>query len=248
MQDFTNSIALVTGGARGIGQAVVRKLADAGATVVFTYSSSQGPAEELASSLRAAGRAVLGVKADVRDAAAMAGLVETIEKEHGRLDVLVNNAGIIKDQLVLAMEDSDWGDVLATNLTGAYHCIKPAARLMLRKRSGSIVNVSSIAGSRPGRGHCNYAASKGGLEALTKALAVELAPKNVRVNCVAPGMIETDMSQAVRELAADKVLERIPLKRFGKPDEIADAVLFLAGPRSAYVTGAVLHVDGGACV
>lgn len=245
---FSEKIALVTGGTRGIGRAIVQQLAQSGATVVFTYAGSKAQAEELQGSLQAQGHKVTGAQVDVKDGLAVAGIVEMIEKEHGRLDVLVNNAGIIRDQLVLMMDQSDWDDVISTNLTGVYNTIKPAARLMMRKRRGAIVNLSSIAGTRPGRGHANYAASKGGIEALTKALAVELAGKSIRVNAVAPGVIETDMSKDVRDAAGAQILERIPLKRYGTVDDVANCVLFLASDLAAYVTGTVLHVDGGVCV
>jgi 3-oxoacyl-[acyl-carrier protein] reductase len=245
---FADQVVLITGGTRGIGRAVVEAFAADGAHVVFTYNSSDAAAEELCGALRGKGGSVVARKVDVRDAQGVGETIAMIEKEHGRLDVLVNNAGIIRDTLILAMEDQDWGDVLATNLTGAFNAIRPAAKLMMRKRKGAIVNVSSIAGSRPGRGHCNYAASKGGLEAMTKALAVELSSRNIRVNCVAPGVIETDMSEEVRRQAGDLILERIPLKRYGRPEEIAHAVQFLASDLSGFITGTVLHVDGGACV
>jgi 3-oxoacyl-[acyl-carrier protein] reductase len=243
--NLKDKVVLVTGGSRGIGQAVVRRFAAEGATVVFTYAGNKAAADELVAAVQAAGGRTVGAQVDVRDAAGMAGTVDMIEKEHGRLDVLVNNAGIIRDTLVMAMESQDWDDVLATNLTGTFNAIKPAARLMMRRRQGAIVNLSSIAATRPGRGHANYAASKGGIEALTKALAVELGAKNIRVNCVAPGMIETDMSKDVRSLAGDQILSRITLKRYGTSDDVANAVVFLASDLSAYVTGTVLHVDGG---
>jgi 3-oxoacyl-[acyl-carrier protein] reductase len=245
---FADSVVLVTGGTRGIGRSIVEAFARDGAHVVFTYNSSDAAAEEVCGALRSGGHSVVARKVDVRDPHGVGETIAMIEKEHGRLDVLVNNAGIIRDTLILAMDDADWSDVLATNLTGAFNAIRPAAKLMMRKRKGSIVNVSSIAGSRPGRGHCNYAASKGGLEAMTKALAVELASRNIRVNCVAPGVIETDMSEEVRRQAGDLILDRIPLKRYGRPDEIAHAVQFLASELAGFVTGTVLHVDGGACV
>lgn len=243
--EFNSQVALVTGGSRGIGRAVVEGMAHAGATVLFTYAGSDSIARELEGGLRAAGQKVVALKADVRDGHAMAGVIDLIEREHGRLDVLVNNAGIIRDTLIMAMEEGDWNDVLSTNLTGLFQTIKPAARLMMRKRRGSIVNLSSVAATRPGRGHSNYAASKGGVESLTKALAVELAPKNIRVNCVAPGMIETDMSKDVRQLAGDQILDRILLRRYGTAADVANAVLFLASDLAGYVTGTVLHVDGG---
>ena len=243
--DFRDKVVLVTGGSRGIGRAVVEGFVADGATVVFTYSTNEAAAAELTGSLQSAGAKVIARRLDVRDAAAVGSLMDMIDAEHGRLDVLVNNAGIIRDQLMIAMEEHDWADVLATNLTGSFHTIKAAARLMMRRRQGSIVNVSSVAASRPGRGHANYAASKGGLESMTKAMACELAARGIRVNAVAPGMIETDMSRDVRQLAGDEILSRILMKRYGTPQDVANAVLFLASDLSAYVSGTIFHVDGG---
>lgn len=238
-------IALVTGGSRGIGRAIVEKFAFAGAHTFFTYSSSSKESDEIVRGLTDKGCKVAAFQADVRDEAQMSSLIEKIESEAGGLDILVNNAGIIRDQLLLTMESEDWSQVLATNLTGAYNVIKPSVRGMMRKRKGSIINISSIAGSKPGRGHSNYAASKGGIEAMTKALAVELGGKGIRVNAVAPGMIETDMSTTVREVAGAEILSHISLKRFGKPEDIANAVMFLASDMSSYVTGEIIHVNGG---
>lgn len=236
---------LITGGSRGIGRTLVENFAAAGARVYFTYAANAGAAQDLAGSLHGQGFTVQALQADVRDPTACADIIELIGKEHGQLDVLVNNAGIVRDGLIMTMDDQDWQDVLATNLTGAFNCIRPAAKLMMRRRQGVIVNMSSVAATRPGRGHANYAASKGGLEAMTKALAVELAPRNIRVNGVAPGMIETDMSKDVRQLAGDQVLAKILLKRYGQPQDVANAVLFLASDLAAYITGTVLAVDGG---
>jgi 3-oxoacyl-[acyl-carrier protein] reductase len=171
--------------------------------------------------------------------------VAAIEAEYGPIDVLINNAGIVKDDLMMAMEDAGWQDVINTNLGGAFYVTRAVSRQMMRKRSGNIINVSSVAASRPGRGQVNYAASKGGIETMTKALAVELAPRNIRVNCIAPGVIETEMSQDVRDAAGDKILESILVKRFGKPEDIANMAVFLASDLTSYITGEVIHIDGG---
>ena len=209
-------------------------------------ANAEDAARCLEAQLKELGHSVLAVRANVCAPEDMQGVIDMIEAEFGRLDCLVNNAGVIQDNLVLSMSRNEWDSVIDTNLTGAFNCIKPAATLMMKARSGTIINISSIAATRPGRGHSNYAASKGGLEAMTKALAVELAPKGIRVNCIAPGMIETDMSKDVRELAGERILEKILLGRFGRPEEVADAVSFLSGSMATYVTGTVLHVDGGA--
>lgn len=238
-----DKIVVVTGGTRGIGKEIVKKFSEEGSKVLFTYVSSEETANALCEETNP--ELVKGFKVDVKDTAGVQEFVEMVGKEYGGIDVLVNNAGIIRDTLLFTMDKQDWQDVLDTNLTGIFNTTKPAARLMMRKRYGSIINMSSIAGSRPGKGHANYAASKGGVETLTKALAAELATKKIRVNAVAPGMIETDMSQKVRDLASDQILDHILLKRFGQPEDIANAVLFLASDRSSYITGEVLHVDGG---
>ncbi len=240
-----NHVVLVTGGSRGIGRAIVTRFAEEGATVITTYRDGAAAAEDLCGGLKARGLSARAVKCDARDAQAMTDLVGMIGEEHGTLDVLVNNAGIIRDGLTMTMDDADWDAVIGTNLTGIFNAVRPAARLMMRARKGSIVNLSSIAAARPGKGHANYAAAKGGVEAMTRALAQELGSRHVRVNAVAPGMIETDMSQEVRDKGGDLILGHIALKRFGLPSDIADAVLFLASDRASYVTGQVLSVDGG---
>jgi len=236
---------LITGGSRGIGRCIAESFARSGATTLITYASAAAKADELVASLRADGLKAHAYKVDVKDTEAMGELVETVAKEFGKIDVLVNNAGVTRDNLIMMMDKDDWAEVLTTNLTGVYNAIKPVSRQMLRKRGGSIINLSSIAASKPGRGHSNYAATKGGIESLTKALAQEFGSKNIRVNCVAPGMIETDMSQKVRELAGDLILDSIVLKRYGAPQDIANAVMFLASDLASYITGEILHVDGG---
>jgi 3-oxoacyl-[acyl-carrier protein] reductase len=246
--EFADQVVIITGGSRGIGKAMVEAFAHGGARVVFTYVNGSDAARQLESSLRDKGLSVQAMQVDVRDEKAVEEAVTVVEKEHSRIDVLINNAGITHDGLIMTMEDKSWSDVLATNLNGAFHFCRSVSRFMMRRRQGSIINISSLVATRPGRGHCNYAASKGGLEAMTKALAIELAPRNIRVNCVAPGLIETDMSKDVRALAGDEILQRIPLKRYGQPAEVAAVVKFLSSKAASYITGSVIHVDGGLIV
>ena len=236
---------LITGGVRGIGRAMTTSLAASGAQVFATYVSNNAAAQDFIGSLRSQGLSAHAFKMDVRDAKQVEDVVSLLETEYGKIDVLLNNAGIVKDDLILGMEDSAWNDVLATNLSGNFHVTRAVARNMVRKRSGNIINISSIAASRPGRGQVNYAATKGGVETMTKALAVELAPRNIRVNCIAPGVITTEMSQDVRDAAGNQILENILLKRFGTPEDIANLAVFLASDLSSYITGEVIHIDGG---
>jgi len=242
---FADQIALVTGGSRGIGAATCRRLAREGARVHVGYREQREAAEAVVEGIRAAGGVASAVQLDVRDAASVDAAVEEVLRPARRLDVLVHCAGITRDGLLLAMDEAQWGDVLDTNAGGAYRVVKAAARAMLGRRSGAIVLLSSVAGQRPGRGHANYAASKGAVEAMTRALAVELAKKRIRVNAIAPGVIVTEMSARVREAAGPTILEEILLARFGDPEEIAAAIAFLASTDAAYVTGQVLAVDGG---
>jgi 3-oxoacyl-[acyl-carrier protein] reductase len=246
MNAFEGQTVIVTGGTRGIGRAVVEAFAQAGAKVAFTYQSNTNVANELVNGLNRDGMRAMA--ASPRGTEQFTSFVQAVEQDLGPVSVLINNAGIIRDQLLMSMSDEDWTDVIDTNLTGSYVALKAVVPLMVRRRKGAVVNISSIAGSRPGKGHCNYAASKGGLESMTKALAVELAARNVRVNCVAPGMIETDMSKNVRDLAGDEITARIPMKRFGTTKDIANAVVFLASEQASYITGSIIHVDGGLSV
>jgi 3-oxoacyl-[acyl-carrier protein] reductase len=243
--DFSGKVAIVTGGSRGIGRAVAAALAAAGAKTVFTYQSADAAAEALCAEAREKGQTLIAAKVDVRDAAGMAALVDKTEAEVGPIDIVVNNAGIIRDGLLAAMPPEDWSDVLDTNVTGTVNLLKPATRAMMRRRRGVVVNLSSVVAQKPGKGQANYAASKGAVESLTKALAAELGGRGVRVNCVAPGMIATDMSKAVRDAAGEQILAQIPLKRFGEPEDIAAAVLFLASDHARYITGQILQVTGG---
>lgn len=235
----------MTGGSRGIGRACVEALAAQGARVAFIYHSNEQKAAELVEQLRAADREALAIKADVRDAAKASEIVEKLADDWKSLDILVNSAGVIRDGLFATMSQEHWGEVVETNLFGTFNYCHAATRPMISQRRGSIINISSVAAEFGSRGQVNYAASKGGIDGLTRCLAKELAARKVRVNAVAPGMIETDMSEVVRNLAGDRIKEIIPLKRVGQPEEIAAVVVFLASEEASYLTGQVLRVDGG---
>ena len=242
-----DQVAVVTGGSRGIGKAVVQALAREGAKVAFVYRGSQPAAEQLQAEVTAAGGVAKAHQADVADPAAAERVVEAVLADWGRIDVLVNNAGVIRDKLFLQMEADDWNAVLGTNLGGTFAFCKAVAKQMaFKQRSGRIINVSSIAAEHVNVGQSNYAASKGAVNSFTRVLAAELGRRNVLVNAVAPGFIATDMSEAVRNMAGEDNLKKlIPVRRLGKPEDIAGVVLFLCGPAAAYITGQVITVDGG---
>ena len=242
---ISGKVAIVSGGSRGIGRAIALRLAADGADVTFFYRGNAAAADEVVAAAAAAGWKVAAEQLDVRDSAACAAAVERVPDRAGRIDILVNNAGITRDNPLAAFDDADVAEVLATNVTGTFNLCRAVVPYMTSQRSGAIVNLSSVAGDKGGRGQTNYAASKGAINALTRALAVELAPRKVRVNAVAPGVVDTEMSAEVRELAGETVLSRILLRRWGKPEEIADAVWFLVSAHASYITGQVLAVDGG---
>jgi 3-oxoacyl-[acyl-carrier protein] reductase len=238
-------VAIVTGGGRGIGKAIVQALASEGAKVAVIYRGSQQAADELVAALRSSGATALALQVDVTDGPAVQAAVERVESELGPVDILVNNAGIIQDDLFVRLEPEQWDRVIRTNLGGTYNFCRAVAYGMMRRRKGRIVNISSVAATHVNPGQTNYAASKGGINSFTRALAVELASRGVTVNAVAPGFIETDMSAAVRNKAGDTIKKFIPMRRIGTPEDVARVALFLAGPDAAYVTGQVLTVDGG---
>ncbi len=241
----TGKTALVTGGSRGIGRAVCLKLAQMGAAVAVNYAGNAEAAEETAAACRALGVESFAVRADVADGGACDAMVGEVLARWGRLDILVCNAGVTRDGLMLRMGDGDWDAVLDTNLKGAFHCMRAAYKPMMKQRAGRIVAVSSIVGLRGNGGQANYAASKAGLVGLSKSLAKELAGRNVTVNVVAPGYIETDMTQVLPEQVRAAMAETIPLGRPGAPEDVAEAVAFFAGAGAGYITGQVLCVDGG---
>lgn len=240
---LAGQVAIVTGGSRGIGRAIVQRLAAAGMEVIFTYRENASAAQKVIASVP--GAKISAAAVDVRDSAACAAFAEKVFDRTGRIDLLVNNAGVVRDNALAALEDDDIKTVLETNVNGALYMTRAVAPFMVSKRRGKIINMSSVAGEKGGRGQANYAASKGAINALTKALAVELAPRSITVNAVAPGVIDTEMSKAVRELAGDQINSRILLRRIGQPAEIANTVWFLASNYASYITGQILHVDGG---
>ncbi|MEP7275083.1 MAG: 3-oxoacyl-ACP reductase FabG [Betaproteobacteria bacterium] len=242
--ELSNDVALVTGATRGIGRAIAQTLAGDGATVIGTATTAEGAAS-IGAYLAAAGAKGEGLQLDVTDAAATDAALASIESRHGAITILVNNAGITRDNLLLRMKDDEWNAILATNLTPVFRLAKAVLRGMMKARRGRIVQIGSVVGTSGNAGQANYAAAKAAVVGFTKSLAQEVGSRGITVNCVAPGFIDTDMTRALSEAQRAALLGRIPLGKLGTPQDVADAVAFLAGPRAAYITGATLHVNGG---
>ena len=237
--------ALVTGASRGIGRAIALRLAAEGARVAINYAGNVKAAEEVKAAIEAAGGTAILCRADVADSAAVEAMVADVAKEFGAIDILVNNAGITRDTLLMRMKDEDFAKVLDTNLKGVFYCTKAVSKLMMKKRSCRIVNMASVVGLVDNAGQTNYAAAKAGVIGFSKSAAKELASRGITVNAVAPGFIGTDMTADLPESVKEKALSDIPLGRAGQPEDVANAVLFLASEQASYITGQVVHVDGG---
>ena len=237
--------ALVTGASRGIGRAIALRLAAEGARVAINYAGNVKAAEEVKAAVEAAGGATILCQADISDSAAVEAMVADVVKEFGTIDILVNNAGITRDTLLMRMKDEDFAKVLDTNLKGVFYCTKAVAKLMMKKRSGRIVNMASVVGLVGNAGQTNYAAAKAGVIGFSKSAARELASRGITVNVVAPGFIGTDMTAVLPEAVKEKTLAGIPLGKMGEPEDVANAVLFLASDQASYITGQVVNVDGG---
>jgi 3-oxoacyl-[acyl-carrier protein] reductase len=245
MPELDGKVALVTGGSRGIGASICRELGAAGASVAVNYAHDAAAAAAVCDEIQAAGGAAQAVQGDVSTAEGAAALVAAVESGIGPIEILVNNAGITRDDLIMRLSEEDWRDVIDTNLGGAFFTCRALSRPMLKRRSGTIVNISSIVGVRGNAGQTNYAASKAGLIGLTKALAKELGGRGIRVNAIAPGYIATELTDALPDAARDAILANTPLGRLGEPSDVARAVRFLCSDAAAFITGDVLAVDGG---
>lgn len=245
MADFSEKIVLVTGASRGIGRAIALEFGRRGATVIVNYHSSEKPAQAVLQDIQAAGGDGMVYQADVSDADQVDAMIKAVVKTYGQLDVLINNAGTTRDNVIMMLKPDDFDIVINTNLRSAWLCSKAASRTMMRKRTGRIINITSVVGIAGNGGQTNYAASKAGLIGLTKSLAKEVATRGITVNAVAPGFIGTDMTADLDEQVKETAISHIPLGRMGEPNEVANAVVFLASDDAAYITGQVLVVDGG---
>lgn len=242
---FNGKVALVTGASRGIGREIAKTLAKEGAFVVMNYSGSEEAAKETLSEVEKAGGSGCIYQCNIADYSAVEEMMKAVISEHKRLDILVNNAGITKDALIMKMKEEEFDAVLTTNLKGAFNTIKHVSRQMLKQKSGTIINITSVSGVLGNAGQANYAAAKAGMIGLTKSVARELASREIRVNAIAPGFIETQMTEKMSETAISAGKEQIPFGRLGTPNEIANVVKFLASDDASYITGQIIHVDGG---
>lgn len=243
--DLLGKVALITGGSRGIGKSIALKLAALGADIVINYSSNEAKAEEVVNEIKALGRNAMAIKANVSLLEDAKNLVEKLVDKFEKIDILVNNAGVTRDNLLMRMSEEEWDTVFEVNLKGTFNVTKSLIRNMIKQKNCSIINIASVVGITGNAGQCNYAASKAGIIGFTKSLAKEVAKKNIRVNAVAPGFIETDMTDKLSDKVKEEYQNNIPLQRLGKPEDIANAVAFLASDMSNYITGQVLVVDGG---
>lgn len=240
-----NKVALITGGTRGIGRAIALKLSEKGYNIAISYINNNKKAQEVVDEIEKNNVKALAIKADVSKEEEVNNMMKVINKELGNIDVLVNNAGITRDNLLIRMKTEDWDQVIDTNLRGVFLCTKAVARGMMKKRYGKIVNIASIVGISGNTGQGNYSASKAGVIGFTRSIAKELGSRGINVNAVAPGFIETDMTQVLEDNIKDEMLKSIPLNRAGKPEDVANLVVFLCSEKADYITGQVIHVDGG---
>ncbi len=244
MAKLQDKVAIVTGGSRGIGKAIALRLATEGAKVVVTATTKAG-ADKTAEEIRQNGGQATGFEANVAEVKQVEALIKGTVEQFGGLHILVNNAGITRDNLVMRMSDEDWNAVISTNLTGTFNCIRAASKIMMKQRSGKIINITSVVALMGNKGQANYCAAKAGVIGLTKSVARELASRNVQINAIAPGFITTDMTAVLPEAAKTAMAQEIPLERMGTPEEVASAVAFLASADADYMTGQVLNIDGG---